>query len=475
MKSGLFCDLYALTMANSYFLASKHEEIVYFDVFFRSIPENGGYAVFAGLETTLKFLKEVRFTKSEINYLKKLGIFAHEFLRYLEQFRFKGEVYSFKEGSLVFAKEPILTIKGTLLECQLIEAFVLNSVNFETLIATKAARIVRASKGKAVFEFGTRRAHSESAATKGARCAYLAGASATSNVLAGKDFKIPVVGTMAHSYVQAFEDEYTAFLTWAKHNPQNISLLLDTYSTLQSGLKNAIKLQKEVLDKLNLKVSSVRIDSGDIAYLSKTIRKELDNAGMGFTKICATNSLDEYIITDLLANQGAEVDLFGVGERLITASRQPVLGAVFKLAACVENNQTIPKIKVSGTSEKITIPGVKEVFRIYKSGKAIGDLIALKGENQADLKEVYTLSEQHSTHVIDKAELRPVRLLVFKAGENLFKDSLVKARKRMQSQLKEVWPEVLRLSNPHPFYIDISKKLKELQTDLISKLGGQSA
>lgn len=471
MKSGLFCDLYALTMANSYFLANKHEEIVYFDVFFRNMPENGGYAVFAGLETTLKFLKQLHFKADELKYLASLGIFAPEFLVFLKDFRFKGEVYSFQEGSLVFAKEPILTIKGTLVECQLVEAFILNSINFETLIATKAARIVKAAKGRAVFEFGTRRAHSNSAAIKGARSAYLAGALATSNVLAGKTNKIPVVGTMAHSYVQAFPDEYTAFLTWAKHNPENISLLIDTYSTLESGLVNTIKLQKEVLDKQGLKVKSVRIDSGDIAYLSKYIRKELDNAGMSFVKICATNSLDEYIITDLLANQGAMVDLFGVGERLITASSQPVLGAVYKLAATIENGVEVPKIKVSATPEKTTLPGAKEVFRIYKEDKAIGDLIAKKGENLGQATSLYALSDLQTKLTLKGCRLIPVRTLVFKNGEILVKDTLKKARKRLSGQFKEVWPEVLRLSNPHPFYVDITESLKDLQTKLQNKAG----
>ena len=471
MKSGLFCDLYALTMANSYFLANKHEEIVYFDVFFRNMPENGGYAVFSGLETTLKFLKQVRFKAGELKYLASLGIFAPEFLSYLKEFKFRGEVYSFLEGSLVFAKEPIMTIKGTLVECQLVEAFILNSINFETLIATKAARIVKAAKGRAVFEFGTRRAHSSSAAVKGARAAYLAGALATSNVLAGKDNKIPVVGTMAHSYVQAFSSEYTAFLTWAKHNPGNISLLIDTYSTLGSGLVNVVKLQKEVLGNKGLKVQSVRIDSGDIAYLSKQIRNKLDSAGMSFVKICATNSLDEYIITDLLANQGAKVDLFGVGERLITSSSQPVLGAVYKLAATVENGVVVPKIKVSATAEKTTLPGVKEVFRIYKDEKAIGDLIALKGENLGQDTSVYALSDPQTKLSLKDCKLIPVRALVFKNGEILVKDTLRKARKRLSMQFKEVWPEVLRLSNPHPFYVDITSSLKGLQTELLNKAG----
>lgn len=471
MKSGLFCDLYALTMANSYFLANKHEEIVYFDVFFRNMPENGGYAVFSGLETTLKFLKQVHFKADELKYLSSLSIFAPEFLSYLKDFKFKGEVYSFLEGSLVFAKEPIMTIKGTLVECQLVEAFILNSINFETLIATKAARIVKAAKGRAVFEFGTRRAHSSSAAIKGARAAYLAGALATSNVLAGKDNKIPVVGTMAHSYVQAFDDEYTAFLTWVKHNPGNISLLIDTYSTLGSGLKNVIKLQKEVLGKQGLKVQSVRIDSGDIAYLSKQIRKELDSAGMSFVKICATNSLDEYIITDLLANQGAKVDLFGVGERLITASSQPVLGAVYKLAATAENGVVVPKIKVSATAEKTTLPGVKEVFRIYKADKAIGDLIALKGENIKPDVPMFALSDLQTKLSLNDCKLMPMRTLVFKNEEILVKDTLRKARKRLSMQFKEVWPEVLRLSNPHPFYVDITASLKDLQTELLNKAG----
>ncbi len=471
MKSGLFCDLYALTMANSYFLANKHEEIVYFDVFFRNMPENGGYAVFSGLETTLKFLKQVCFKADELKYLASLGIFAPEFLAYLKEFKFRGEVYSFLEGSLVFAKEPIMTIKGTLVECQLVEAFILNSINFETLIATKAARIVKAAKGRAVFEFGTRRAHSSSAAIKGARAAYLAGVMATSNVLAGKDNIIPVVGTMAHSYVQAFGDEYTAFFTWAKHNPANISLLIDTYSTLGSGIANVIKLQKEVLDKQGLKVQSVRIDSGDIAYLSKQIRKELDSAGMSFVKICATNSLDEYIITDLLTNQGAKVDLFGVGERLITASSQPVLGAVYKLAATVENGVVVPKIKVSATAEKTTLPGVKEVFRIYKEDKAIGDLIALKGENLEQDTSVYALSDLQTKLSLKDCKLIPARALVFKDGEILVKDTLRKARKRLGAQFKEVWSEVLRLSNPHPFYVDITVSLKDLQTELLNKAG----
>ena len=379
-KINLFTDFYELTMANSYFVEGKENEIVYFDYFFRTLPDSGGYAIFAGLDHVINYLLNLKFSNQEIKYLRDLKIFDEGFLEYLKNFKFTGDVYSFKEGSPIFPNEPILTVKGNIIECQIIETYLLTALNHQSLIATKAARIVEAAQGRSVMEFGARRAHGHDAANYGARAAYIAGAIGTSNTYAGYKYGIPALGTMAHSYVQSFPTEYDAFLAYAKTYPNNSLFLVDTYDTLGRGIPNAIKVAKDYLEPNGYRLKGIRIDSGDLTYLTKEARKLLDAAGMKDCLITVSNSLDEYTIKDLLY-QGAKIDTFGVGERLITAKSEAVFGGVYKLVAIQDNEKIIPKIKLSDTVAKTTTPSFKQVYRLFDNkNKAIADLVTLRDE-----------------------------------------------------------------------------------------------
>ena len=369
----MMMDLYEMTMANGYFANQQKTQKVVFDVFYRKNPDQGGYAVFAGLEQVVEYAENLHFDSADIDYFRSLNLFSEEFLQYLKEFRFTGDIYAFPEGTVMYPNEPVITVVAPLIDAQLIETAILTQINHQSLIATKTSRIVRAAQERIVSDFGARRAHNIDAAVYGARAAYIGGASGTATVMAGQKFRIPVNGTMAHSWVMYFKDEYEAFRRYAEIYPDNVVLLVDTYDVLHSGVPNAIRVAKEVLEPMNRRLKGVRLDSGDLAYLSKKVRKMLDDAGLEDCKIVVSNSLDEYTITSILY-QGGKIDSFGVGERLITAKSDPVFGAVYKISAVKENGSFVPRIKVSETVEKITNPGLKQVYRIFGDcGQAVAD------------------------------------------------------------------------------------------------------
>ena len=397
MKDGrnlsLVMDFYELTMSQVYFNDHKEEEVV-FDLFYRRNPDNGGFAIFAGLNQVVEYIQDLSFTHEQIEYLRSLNRFTDEFLEYLSNVRFTGDIWAIPEGTPVFPYEPLIKVRAPLIEAQLVETALLLAINHQTLIATKARRIVQAAKGKAVMEFGARRAHNFDSAIQGARAAYIAGVAGTATTEAGMQLSIPVLGTMAHSFVQSFPTEYEAFLEYAKTYPNSCTVLIDTYNTLKSGLENAIRVAKEYLEPNGYRLKGVRIDSGDMAYLSKKIRHRLDQEGMQDCSIVVSNSLDEYLIESLVDRQGAKIDSYGVGENMIVSKNAPVFGGVYKLAALEENGVMVPKIKISENEEKITNPGDKRLYRIYNNedGKAIADLIALSEE---EIREDQDLTIYH--------------------------------------------------------------------------------
>ncbi|MBQ4317010.1 MAG: nicotinate phosphoribosyltransferase, partial [Clostridia bacterium] len=408
----LLCDFYELTMANGYFLCGKRDTVAYFDVFFRDVPDGGGFAIAAGLGEIIEYIRDLKFDDEDIEYLRSQNVFDENFLEYLKEFRFTGDIYAVPEGTPIFPREPILTVKAPVMQAQFIETYILTAFNHQSLIATKANRIVRAADGRPVSEFGARRAQGASAALHGARAAYIGGVNSTSCVLSAKDYGIPASGTMAHSWVQMFDDEYTAFKTYCELYPDNATLLVDTYNVLHSGVPNAIKAFREC----GITNCGVRIDSGDIAYLTKKVRKMLDEAGFPQCKILISNSLDEKIIVDIL-RQGAQIDAFGVGERLITAKSHPVFGGVYKLAAVEdESGNIIPKIKISENHEKITNPHFKKLYRLFRksTGRAIADYITLHNETIDDTQPielfdpVYTWKRQTVTDYEAVELLKPI-------------------------------------------------------------------
>lgn len=468
----LMMDFYELTMANSYFEQNRTDEWGVFDYYFRKIPENGGYAIFAGLENFLNYVKTLKFSDKEIQYLRKMKLFNDGFLDYLSSFKFRGEIYSFREGDVIFPNEPIVTIKAPLIDCQLLETYLLLSLNHQSLIATKSARISMQAQNKQVIELGARRAHGIHAATYGARAAYIGGVNATANVEAGYQFNIPIVGTMAHAFVQSFDTEYDAFQAYAMTYPNNTVLLIDTYDTLESGLINAIKIHNDVLAPIGCYLKGVRIDSGDLAYLSRQTRKILDEAGLSKTQIIVSNSLDEYIIKGLIS-QNACIDVFGVGERLITAKQEPVFGGVYKIVALEKNGHVIPKIKLSENSVKTSTPGFKQVYRFYdEHNKAFADVVTLRDEI-INANEPYVLFDP--VNPWKKKTVVPFRVkallnLVWSNGKSITSiDDAIKARSNAQQGLSELWPEVKRLENPHLYYVDLSAELWQLKHDLIAK------
>lgn len=469
----LLMDFYELTMANGYFKDGRHQEIAVFDVFFRSIPDDGGYAVFAGLESIIDYIENLHFNKEDINYLKSKNIFDEGFLKYLENFKFTSDVYAIEEGTPIFPNEPLLIIKGPIIECQLIETMVLLSINHQSLIATKTSRIVREAKGRPVFEFGARRAHSFDAANLGARSAYIGGVTGTSNTLAGHMFNIPALGTMAHSYVQSFDSEYEAFKSYAINYPDNTLLLVDTYDTLNQGIPNAIRVHNEVLKPMGKSLKGIRIDSGDLAYLSKKVRTLLDDAGLTETKITVSNALDEFIIRDLVVHQDAMIDSFGVGERLITARSEAVFGGVFKLSALEKDGKLIPKIKISDNVAKTTIPGFKQLYRFYdENNMAIADLITLHDE-VIDSTKPYTLFDpMHpwKQKVVENFRVEKMLVPIFEKGKLVYqKPNLSDIRKRKEKLFESLWKEVIRLKNPHEYYVDLSQDLWDIRQELVTK------
>lgn len=467
----MLMDLYEMTMANGYFSQENNDTRVVFDVFYRKNPDQGGFAIFVGLEQIIEYVENLHFEDEDIEYLRSLDLFQDDFLDYLRHFRFGGDIYSFPEGTIMYPNEPILTVVAPLIDAQLIETAILTQINHQSLIATKTQRIVKAAAGRAVSDFGARRAHNVDAAVYGARAAYIGGANSTATVLAGQHFGIPVSGTMAHSWVMYFKDEYEAFKNYAMKYPDATVLLIDTYDVIHSGVPNAIRVAKEVLEPLGKRLKGVRLDSGDLAYLSKKVRKMLDDEGLKDCKIIVSNSLDEYTITSLMM-QGACIDSFGVGERLITAKSDPVFGAVYKIVAVEEEGRYKPRIKVSETVEKITNPGRKKVYRVYcKEGNAIADLIA--GENeQIDMNHPYRYVDPEKpwkNRYFTDCTVKELQRLVVKNGERVEKEKkLEEIREYVKLQLeKEIWPEEQRFENPHKHYIDMTPEYYEMKMSLL--------
>lgn len=470
----MLTDFYELTMANGYFAHGFKDKICYFDMFFRRVPDGGGYAIMAGIEQLVEYLNNLEFTDEDINYLRKKNLFSEDFLDYLRNFKFCCDVWAVPEGTVIFPGEPILTVKGPAIQAQFIETMVLLCINHQSLIATKANRISRAAQGRAVLEFGSRRAQGFDGAVYGARAAYIGGCTGTACAISDREFGVPAVGTMAHSWVQLFDTEYEAFKAYAEVYPSSCTLLVDTYNVLKSGVPNAIKVFNEVLVPQGYRPKGIRIDSGDITYLSRKARKMLDDAGFEDCQICASNSLDEYIIRDMLI-QGAKVDSFGVGERLITSSSEPVFGGVYKLVAVQnEDGNLTPKIKISENVAKITTPGFKEIWRLYDkdTDKAIADVITLHGEIIDDEKP-YTIFDpehtwKHQTLTNFRAE--PIRRKLFEDGRCLYNPrSLNAIRAYCASQVDTLWDEVTRFENPHNYYVDLSQDLWDIKNKLLSE------
>lgn len=469
----MIMDFYEMTMSNGYFNNGMQHKKAVFDMFYRCNPDEGGFSIFAGLQQIVDYILNLHFDKEDIEYLRGQQCFSEEFLEYLSNFKFSGDVYAFDEGSVVYPNEPVVVVVAPLIDAQLIETMMLLVMNHQTLIATKANRIVRSARGRGVSDFGARRAHNADAAVYGARAAYIGGVNSTATVLAGQMFDIPVSGTMAHSWVMVFEDEYQAFKAYALQYPDSCTLLVDTYDVLHSGVPNAIKVAKEVLEPLGHRLKGIRLDSGDLAYLSKKCRKMLDAAGLTDCKIVVSNSLDEFSIESLF-NQGAQIDLFGVGERLITSKSNPVFGAVYKVSAIEKNGEFIPKIKISENVDKITNPGFKQVYRIYDdNGKAVADLLTLHDE-EVDLGKAYSYVDPKKPwkhRVFEHCWARPLLKKIIENGKLVHNlPSLKQIREFVEHQLStEIWDEEQRFVNPHIHYLDMSHQLYELKMKLLGE------
>ena len=465
----LLCDFYELTMANGYFNNGWSDKISYFDMFFRQIPDKGGFAIMCGLEQVIDYISRLEFTADDIDFLRSKKIFSDSFLEYLRSFRFTGDIWAVPEGTPIFPGEPILTVRAPSVQAQFVETFILLAINHQSLIATKANRIVRAAQGRPVAEFGSRRAQGADAAILGARAAYIAGCSGTACTIAEERYGVPAVGTMAHSWVQMFDDEYSAFKAYCQMYPDAAVLLVDTYNVLKSGIPNAIKAFKEC----GITHGGIRIDSGDLTYLSKKARSMLDEAGLNNFTICASNSLDEYIIRDLIM-QGAQINSFGVGERLVTSKSEPVFGGVYKLAAVEKNGEIIPRIKISENVIKITNPGFKAVWRLYDnaSGKAIADVLTLADEVIDDtlpykiFDPIHTYKRQTLTNFTAKR----LQVPIFEKGRCVYMcPSMKEIRAYCTAQLDTLWEEVKRFENPQTYYVDLSPKLWTLKQELLKK------
>lgn len=464
-------DMYELTMSNGYLNQGEQDTIVAFDVFYRKNPDNAGFAVFAGLEQVIEYIQNLHFSEEDVEYLRSKNLFTEEFLQYLLNFKFRGSITAMPEGTIMFPNEPIMTVVAPLVDAQLIETAILLEINHQSLIATKTNRIVRAAKGKPVSDFGARRAHNVDAAVYGARAAYIGGAAGTATVLAGKMFGIPISGTMAHSWVMSFESEYDAFKAYAESYPNSTVLLVDTYDVLKSGVPNAIRVAKEILEPKGCRLKGIRLDSGDLAYLSKEARKLLDEAGLNDCIIVASNGLDEYTIHSL-NRQGALIDSYGVGEKLITSSTNPVFGAVYKLVAVKKDGEFQPKIKISETVEKITNPGIKELYRVYdKEGKAVADYLTVKDEvidTSAPVRYVDPL-KYWKNRSFEDCTFKKLHQQIFKDGELVYElPKLDDIRNYVRHQLdNEIWQEEQRFDNSHPHYLDMSPAMFELKMGLL--------
>lgn len=470
----MLCDFYQLTMGNGYFKTKHANRIAYFDVFFRRIPERGGFAICAGLEQVIDYIKNLHFTEKDIEFLRSKKIFSEEFLEYLRNFRFEGDIYAIPEGTPVFPYEPLLTVRAPAIQAQLVETMILLLINHQTLIATKANRIVRAAQGRAISEFGSRRAQGTAGAILGARAAYIGGCAGTACTLSDELYGVPATGTMAHSWVQMFDSELEAFEEYCRVYPHGAVLLVDTYNVLKSGVPNAIKAFDNVLKPLGARPVGIRLDSGDIAYLSIEARKMLDEAGYPDCKIVASNSLDEHIITDLI-NQGAKIDSFGVGERLITSSAEPVFGGVYKLCATEENGVITPKIKISENVEKITNPHFKKVYRIFdKNGKATADLICVHDEiiDTSKPLELFDPDYTWKRKKVEDYSVKELQVPVFKNGKCVYNSPSIEEIKRYcAEQIDTLWSSLLRFENPHKYHVDLSQKLWDIKHKLLSDKG----
>ena len=471
----LLCDFYELTMANGYFELGKADEIAYFDVFFRKVPDGGGFAIAAGLEQVIEYIKTLKFTAQDIDFLRSKGIFSDKFLDYLRDFRFTGDIYAVPEGTPIFPGEPIMTVRAPSIEAQFIETFILLCLNHQSLIATKANRVVRAAQGRPVAEFGSRRAQGADGAILGARAAYIGGCSATACTISDRDYAIPATGTMAHSWVQMFDTEYEAFVAYCKMYPHNATLLVDTYDCLKSGVPNAIRAFKEVLLPQGITSCGIRLDSGDITYLSKKARKMLDEAGLQSCRIVVSNSLDENIIRDII-HQGACIDSFGVGERLITAKSNPVFGGVYKLVAKEKDGKIIPKIKISENPEKITNPHFKKIYRIYdnETGKASADLLCVYDEviDTGAPLEIFDPIETWKKKQFTNYTVRELLMPIFKNGECVYTPPHIsEIQEYCKNEIDTLWDEVKRFENPHKYYVDLSEKLWNIKHELLVNRG----
>jgi len=470
----MLCDFYELTMSNGYFKNGMKDRITYFDVFFRRVPDQGGFAIAAGLEQVVQYIQDLHFSEEDIAYLRGRDLFDEDFLNYLKDFRFTGDIYAVPEGTPVFPHEPLLTVRAPAIQAQMIETYLLLALNHQSLIATKANRIVRAAQGRTVLEFGSRRAQGADGAILGARAAYIGGCNGTACTISDQLYGVKAGGTMAHAWVQMFDTEYEAFKTYCETYPTNATLLVDTYNTLHSGIPNAIRAFNDVLKPLGITKCGIRLDSGDMAYLTQKARKMLDDAGWTECKITVSNSLDEHLIQELLM-QGACIDAFGVGERLITARSEPVFGGVYKLAAVeAEDGTLIPKIKISENVAKITNPHFKKIYRFYgnDTGKAIADYLCVHDEvvdDSHDL-EIFDPNATWKRKTVYNFTAKELQVPVFRNGQLVYKlPSLDEIRDYCREQVDTLWDEVKRFENPHAYYVDLSQKLWDIRHDLLQK------
>ena len=468
----MLCDFYQLTMGNGYFRNDMQDRVAYFDVFFRDIPDEGGFAIAAGLEQIVDYIQNLRFEKEDIDYLRGRGLFCEEFLEYLSNFKFTGDIWAVPEGTPIFPREPVITVRANAIEAQLIETYILLEFNHQSLVATKANRICRAAEGRAILEFGSRRAQGIDGAVTGARAAYIGGCAGTACTVSDQLYGVPANGTMAHSWVQMFDSEYEAFVNYCRTYPHNSTLLVDTYNTLKSGIPNAIKAFNEVLKPLGITKCGIRLDSGDIAYLTRKARKMLDEAGWTECKITVSNSLDERIILEIL-RQGAQADSFGVGERLITSKSCPVFGGVYKLCAVEDKDGNIvPKIKISENVGKITNPGFKKLYRFYskETGMAEADYICMSDENVDDSQPLLICDPEcrWKSKLMENFKAVELQKPIFVKGELVYElPALAEIREYCRQQVESLWPEVKRFDNPHGYYVDLSEKLMELKDRML--------
>ena len=468
----MLCDFYELTMSNGYFQCGMKDRITYFDIFFRTVPDNGGFAIAAGLEQAVRYIQQLHFDDDDIAYLRGRNMFTEEFLQYLRDFRFTGDIWAVPEGTPIFPREPIMTVRAPAIQAQLVETYLLLTLNHQSLIATKANRVVRAAEGRTVLEFGSRRAQGGDGAVLGARAAFIGGCKGTACTVSDELFGVPAGGTMAHSWVQMFDSQYEAFKTYCEIYPDNPTLLVDTYNTLKQGVPDAIRAFNEVLKPRGLTKCGIRLDSGDMTYLTKKARKMLDDAGWQSCKISVSNSLDEHIIRDLLM-QGAQIDMFGVGERLITARSEPVFGGVYKLTAVEDaSGNIIPKIKISENVGKITNPHFKKLYRFFgnDTGKAIADYLCVHDETVDDSHdlEIFDPEATWKRKTVYNFTAKELMVPIFKNGELVYKlPSLAEIQRYCAEQVDTLWDEVRRFDNPHNYYVDLSQKLWDIKYKLL--------